>query len=68
MTDDVMVDELPAPGVTTSGGGYRATAAGGGVTWLCPHVHFTSQSARSCAEGHVKTMAKTLTRNGPAGG
>jgi hypothetical protein len=47
-----------APSVIVSGGAYRAMTAGGGGTWLCAHVHFTQQSARSCADEHVGKLAK----------
>ena len=50
---------LPTAGVTTSGGSYRATTESAAGIWLCPHVHFTQQSARSCADQHVRKMAKS---------
>lgn len=42
------------PEVAPSGTGYRGiTTRDGGVTWSCPHVHFTDHSARKCAERHL---------------
>ena len=58
MTRDNTGVELPAPGVIISGGTYRATTTGGENTWLCPHVHFTQQSARTCADQRVRKAAK----------
>lgn len=49
---------LPTPSVTVGGGTYRATASGDGDTWRCPHVHFTHQSARTCADRYVTKLAK----------
>lgn len=60
MPQDIADDRLPTPSVTTGGGAYRATATGGGDAWLCPHVHFTHQSARGCADEHVRKVAKAL--------
>jgi hypothetical protein len=50
-------DKLQTPGVTPSGGSYRATANGAVDRWLCLHVHSTQQSARTCADQHVREMA-----------
>ena len=58
MSDNNAEDGLPAAGVTTSGGSYRAMTTGSGETWLCPHVHFTQQSARTCADQRVKKLAR----------
>lgn len=46
MPQDIVEQRMPTPSVTTGGGAYRATTTGDGDTWLCPHVHFTQQSAR----------------------
>lgn len=58
MPDNIADNSLPMAGVTTSGGSYRAKATTGADTWLCPHVHFTQGSARTCADQHVKKAAK----------
>ena len=47
----------PVAGFTTDGGTYRATATAGDDIWLCPHVHFTPQSAKTCALRHVTQAA-----------
>lgn len=61
MSDTNGEDTLPTASVTTSGGSYRAMTTGGAETWLCPHVHFTQGSARTCAERRVKKVV-TATR------
>ena len=58
MLDNIAENNLPTAGVTTSGGSYRAKATTGADTWLCPHVHFTQGSARTCADQHVKKIAR----------
>ena len=62
MTDDNETSSEPIAGFTTDGGTYRATTTGGGDTWLCPHVHFTPQSARTCADRHVTKLATAAAR------
>lgn len=51
---------LPIPGVTASGSAYRATATGDNHEWRCAHVHFTQQSARTCATRRVAEVALAL--------
>lgn len=58
MPNDTAGDKLPTAGVTPSGSAFRATATVEGDTWLCAHVHFTQQSARTCADQHVREIAK----------
>ena len=55
-------DARSTAGFITSGGSYRATATMDGAPWLCPHVHFTPQSARTCGEQHLITVAKRAER------
>lgn len=62
MAHDNAADTVPTPGVIASGGAYRATVTGDGGTWRCPHVHFTQQSAKACAERHVSTLANPSRR------
>ena len=66
MLDHNAEDSLPTAGVTTSGGSYRAKATNGADTWLCPHVHFTQASARTCADQHVKKLARGSRRPLPS--
>jgi hypothetical protein len=58
MPQDNAEDKLQTPGVTASGGSYRATAKGAVVGWLCLHVHSTQQSARTCADQHVREVGE----------
>ena len=67
MIDDIAAQAAMVPDVTVSGGGYRATTTGGGAAWFCPHVHFTAQSARSCADARVKTVGRRAARLDPEG-
>ena len=62
MALDTIMDGLPTADVTISGGAYRGASTAGGATWLCKHVHFTAQSARSCAEQHLRSAAKSAAR------
>lgn len=58
MVSDNTGDGSATPGVVVSGGAYRGVVTGDRVRWLCPHVHFTSQSARTCADQRVTKVAK----------
>jgi hypothetical protein len=58
MLYDSTDDRWATPSVRVSGGAYRGVVTGDRVPWLCPHVHFTSESARSCADRRVTKLAK----------
>ena len=68
MAQDSDVDNARTASVTTSGGTYRAMVSGDRVAWHCPHVHFTQQSARSCADQRVVKLAKAATASATASG
>jgi hypothetical protein len=64
MAHDDAADQPPIAGYTVSGGSYQGVVTGDGVQWLCPHVHFTQQSARTCADRYVTKRARAAARGG----